>query len=96
MISSLKMPGRGGRDVDPLTIQGYYDGTNIRLLEDIAARPNQKVIITVIDEFVGPADQTRRKSLRGVLSGYADPALAEKEEGAWGRAAVEKHGDLSS
>ena len=77
-----------------LTIQGYYDGANIRLLEDITAKPNQKVIITIVDEFVEPAERTRKKSLRGVLSEYADPALAAKEKGAWERAANEKYGHI--
>ena len=30
--------------------------------------------------------------VRGVLAQYADPALRDKEEGAWERAAVEKYG----
>ncbi|MBO4299064.1 MAG: hypothetical protein J5602_11625 [Clostridia bacterium] len=76
-----------------LAIQGYYDGVTIRPLEKIVAKPNQRVIITVIDEFVDPETIARKKSVRGILAQYADPALAEKEKGAWERAAVEKHGD---
>jgi hypothetical protein len=30
--------------------------------------------------------------MRGALAEYADPALIEKEKGAWERAAVDKHG----
>ena len=40
-------------------------------------------------------EQTREsapKSVRGILSVYADPELAAKEKGAWERAAEEKHG----
>ena len=80
--------------VIPLTIQGYYDGVNIRLLESIPAKPYQKVSVTVMDEFVEPVGQKGKKSLRGALSKYADPSLAEKEEGAWERAAAEKHSCL--
>lgn len=75
-------------------IQGYYDGTAIRPLEKIAAKPNQRVIITIMDEFVEPSETIRGKGMRGVLAQYADPSLREKEKGAWERAAVEKYGSL--
>ena len=75
-------------------IQGYYDGTAIRLLEKISAKPNQRVIVTLIDEYVEPADTVSRKGMRGVLAQYADPSLREKEIGAWERAAVEKYGSV--
>ena len=78
--------------MNALTIQGYYDGVNIRLLEKITAKPNQKVIITVTDEFLESAP--RKKSLRGVLSEYANPALIAREDGAWQRAVTEKYGHL--
>ena len=77
-----------------MTVQGYYDGTNIRLLEKIMAKPNQKVIITIMDEYMEPAERTEQKSLRGILSDYADTALMEKEKGAWERAAAEKYSSL--
>lgn len=32
-----------------------------------------------------------KKSMRGVLGHFANPALIEKEKGAWERAMVEKH-----
>ena len=75
-------------------IQGYYDGTSIRLLEKIAAKPNQRVIITVMDEYVEPAETVQKKGMRGVLAQYADPSLREKEKGAWERAAVKKYGSV--
>ena len=34
-----------------LAVQGYYDGTVIKPLEKIAAKRNQRVIITIIDEL---------------------------------------------
>ena len=83
-----------GKVVSLLTIQGYYDGANIRLLERISAKPNQKVMITIVDEFVEPEQPLKAKSLRGVLSEYANPSLIEKEKGAWERAAAEKYGNV--
>ena len=80
--------------IQMLAIQGYYDGTTIRTLEKINAKPNQRVIITIMDEFVRPEENTLRKSMRGILSEYADPDLAEKEQGAWEREAVKKYGNV--
>lgn len=77
-----------------LAVQGYYDGTAIRPLEKITARPNQRVIITIMDEFVEPDRAEPGKGMRGALAQYADPARREQEKGAWERAAGEKHGDL--
>lgn len=75
-----------------LAVQGYYDGVSIRPLEAITAKPNQRVIITIMDEFVEPAKAEPQKGMRGVLAQYADPELAKQEKGAWERAAVEKYG----
>lgn len=72
-------------------VLGYYDGTTVKALEAVPAKPNQRVIITVLDEFIVP-ESTGRKSLRGALSRFADPALRAKEKGAWADAAAEKHG----
>ena len=77
-----------------LAVYGYYDGSAIRLLEQMPAKPNQRVIVTLMDEFVEPEQSAEKKSIRGALASYADPALAEKEQGAWERAMVEKYGNL--
>ncbi len=76
-----------------LAIQGYYDGMTIKPLETIKAKPNQRVIITVMDEFVESTTAVAKKGIRGILSQYADPSLQEKEKGAWEHAAVEKYGN---
>ena len=76
-----------------LAVQGYYDGMTIKPLEKILAKPNQRVIITVMDEFVESTTTVAKKGIRGILSQYADPSLQEKEKGAWERAEVEKYGD---
>lgn len=75
-------------------IQGYYDGTAIRPLEKIAAKPYQRVIITIMDEFMEPVETVHKEGMRGILAQYADPELREKEKGAWERAAVGKHGSV--
>lgn len=69
-----------------LAVQGYFDGVAIQPLEQVIAKPNQRVIITIMDEFVDLDQSSRSHSMRGALSEYADPALAEKEQGAWVRA----------
>lgn len=77
-----------------LAIQGYYDGVAIHLLEEMTAKPNQRVLITVMDEFVDLAEAEHKKGMRGALSLYADPLLAAREKGAWQRAAAEKQSHL--
>ena len=76
-----------------LAVQGYYDGMTIKPFEPITAKPNQRVIITIMDEFVEPVKTGAKKGMRGILSQHADPTLAEKEKGAWERAVVEKYGN---
>ena len=76
-----------------LAVQGYYDGFSIKVLENLIAKPNQRLIITVMDDFIEPDEKIKTKSMRGVLSKYADAALREKEKGAWERAMVEKYGN---
>lgn len=77
-----------------LAVQGYFDGAAIKPLEKIVAKPNQRVIITIMDEFVEPKETIRKTGIRGILAQYADPTLAETEKGAWERAVAEKHGDV--
>ena len=77
-----------------LSVRGYFDGTAIKPLEKFTAKPNQRVIITIMDEFVEPVKPVSGKGLRGILSAYADPKLAGQEKEAWERAVVKKHGTL--
>ena len=78
-----------------LSVKGYFDGTSIIPLEEIPVKQNQKVIITVLDEFMEPEKSVSRLSMRGALARYANPALIEEEKNAWERAAAEKrlHGN---
>lgn len=76
-----------------LALQGYYDGQKIQTLEAIQAKKNQKVIITVLDEFVEEMPAKKEHSARGLLSEYADIGLWEKEKTAWEKAVTEKYAD---
>ena len=73
-----------------MAYQGYYDGVAVKPLEEMTAKPNQRVIITVLDEFVEPDAVARKAGVRGILSQYANPTLMEREKGAWARAMVDK------
>ena len=77
-----------------LALEGYYDGNAVQTLEKIHAKKNQKLIITILDEFMEetPAKEKER-SARGSLAQYANPTLRQKEEKAWEKAVVEKYGD---
>ncbi len=69
-----------------VSVNGYFDGNVVKPLEKIDAKPNQRVIITIMDEFFTPEPKKDIKSMRGVLAQYADPELAKKEKEAWERA----------
>ena len=79
-----------------LAIHGYYDGLSFQPLDPPPAKTNQRVIITIMDDFIEtPKDASKEraakaKRLRGILSEYADPTLREQEKGAWERAAIKK------
>ena len=73
-----------------LSLHGYYDGQKIQTLEAIQAKKNQKVIITVLDEFIEGMPIRKEHSARGLLSEYADIELWKKEKTAWEKAVVQK------
>lgn len=75
------------------TVQGYYDGAHYITLEKVDVKPNQKVSITVLDDFISQDDRKKKvEALRGCLHEYANPALWEKEGDAWGMAVEEQYG----
>lgn len=43
------------------------------------AKPNHRVIIMVMDEFVESAEIVHKKGIRGILAQYANPAIVDKE-----------------
>lgn len=47
-----------------------------------------------MDEFIEPTTIPANRGIRGILSSYANPSLAEKEKGAWERAVVNKYGNV--
>ena len=76
-----------------LAVEGYYDGTEIRPLEKINVKKNQKVIITITNDFIKPTDKAGKSGMRGALAAYADSTLREREKSAWEYAAVKNYGD---
>ena len=65
-----------------ITLNGYYDGNTVQTLEKIHAKKNQKVIITILDEFIEESSSKIRttESARGSLAKYANPKLWDKED----------------
>ena len=51
-----------------LALNGYYDGKQIQTFEQVHAKKNQKLIITVLDEFIEEKPQNPK-------SNYAIPGL---------------------
>lgn len=76
-----------------LALEGYYDGENVQTLGKIQAQKNQKLIITILDEFVEELPKKKSATARGMLAKYADPKLREQEKSAWEKAVVEKYGN---
>ncbi len=66
-----------------LTFMGYFDGKAIKTVDKIQAKKNQKVMITVLDEFMDEPQQKKNISMMGALAKYARPSLWEKEKSAW-------------
>ena len=56
------------------------------LREFDSLKRNQRLLITVLDEFI----DTGVKALRGGLSKYANPELRSQESSAWASAVEEK------
>lgn len=77
-----------------LALQGYYDGSTVQILEEIHAKKNQKLIITILDEFIDIDDineRTKNLSARGSLAQYANLELQKKEEFAWEEAVKDNY-----
>ena len=75
-------------------LQAYFDGNAVKTLGDVKLKKNQKLIITVLDEFLDDAPKKKMgKSARGILSKYANNDLPEEENTAWEKAVSEKYGN---
>ena len=79
----------------PLVYEGVFDGTCVRPLnDDFPADVNQKVAITLLDEYVVDKAALIDK-VRGILHYGADPSKWPLEEEAWAMHCVEKYGYLA-
>lgn len=58
-----------------------------------SGKKNQKLIITILDEFMEETPKVERHSVRGALSEYANPERMKEESSAWEKAVVKKYGD---
>lgn len=47
-------------------LQGYYDGNAVQTMEKIRAQKNQKLIITILDEFIEEIPVHREKNQQEV------------------------------
>lgn len=81
----------GKEGVRLLAFQGYYDGNSVQALEKIQAKKNQKLVITILDEFLEEKPDNNMQSARGLLSAYANPDRMKEEDSAWEKAVVEEH-----
>ena len=74
-----------------LVLPAYFDGETVKTVANYKFSKDQKLMITVLDE----AEEKKIngiKTLRDILSKYANPKLIEKEKSAWSVAAGEKYG----
>ena len=72
-------------------LQAYFDGNTVKKLGNVKLKKNQKLIITVLDEFLDDMPKKKMgKSARGILSKYANNDLPEEENTAWEKAIVKK------
>lgn len=60
-----------------ISLTGFYNGTSVIPLENVELKQNQKVIITVLDEFVDLGRATVKKNsffgiLKKQITGIAD------------------------
>lgn len=44
-----------------LALKGYYDGKTIQPLEEVHAKKNQRLIITILDEFIKEIPKEEKK-----------------------------------
>ena len=72
------------RQVNDMSIVGYYDGKAVRVKEPLPI--NQKVIVIPVENEID-----WEESAAGVLHQYANTSLIRQEKDAWRKAAVEKH-----
>lgn len=67
-----------------MSITGYYDGTAVRVNEQL--QKNQKVIVIPIEN-----EENLNETAAGGLHKYANPSLIDQEKDVWRKVAVEKY-----
>ncbi|MDE6889364.1 MAG: hypothetical protein K2P45_12120 [Eubacterium sp.] len=67
-----------------MSITGYYDGTAVRVNEQL--QMNQKVIVIPVE-----SEGNLSETAAGGLHKYANLSLIDQEKDVWRRAAVEKY-----
>lgn len=67
-----------------MSITGYYDGTAVRVNEQLQI--NQKVIVIPIE-----SEESLMDTAAGGLHKYANPSMIELEKDVWREAMVKKH-----
>lgn len=79
-----------------IATNGYFDGNNIQIIDKVPIKPNQKVIITILDEFV-EENKSDKKSAFGMLStgerlsNEEIQKRMELESHIWSEAVIEKY-----
>jgi len=51
------------------SVSAYYDGSTYVMTDDVPIRQNQKVIITLLDEFVAPKNKKSLSQIRSYMKG---------------------------
>ena len=52
-----------------VSVSAYYDGSAYVVQEDVAVKPNQKVIITLLDEFMPQRKKRTLEEIRSYMKG---------------------------
>ena len=76
------------------TVEGYFNGVNVELLEDVKLKPNQRVLVTFMDNVIRldpPVKNDNWDDIVGIFSRKANPELIPLEKEAWANAAAEKY-----
>ena len=50
-------------------VKAYYNGSNYIMEQDIAVKPNQKVVITFLDDFERPPKKKSLAEIRSYMTG---------------------------
>ena len=64
-----------------LEVHGYFDGESFQPLEKISAKPNQRVIITIMDDFINSDEIPNQDSLEALKEVEFMKKNPEKFEG---------------